>query len=248
MVGVGGALGFDGEVGLDAGGGGLAVGAEGADEALRIAWGADGGAEFHEGLVEVAGAFGGDEGFGAGPEFFLRGGEGDVFGDGKEAGEDAHDVAIKDRGGLIEGDRGNGAGGVATDAGERGEGVSGSRENAGVEGDDLFGGGVKMFSPTVVAEAGPEGEDILKIGGGELGNGGEAFEEAVIVGNHRGDLGLLEHGFGEPDGVGIGGFPPGHWAFVAVEPFKERRGEVFWARRGEGHGNIVGQKESGLQR
>ena len=40
------------------------------------------------------------------------------------------------------------------------------------------------------------------------------------------DLGLLEHGFGEPDGVGIAGFPPGHGAFVGVEPGEEASGEA----------------------
>ena len=41
-----------------------------------------------------------------------------------------------------------------------------------------------------------------------------------------GDAGLLQHDFGDPDGVGIAGATPGEIAFVEVEPGEEVGAEV----------------------
>lgn len=123
---------------------GLAAVCEGAEEASRCLWGADGGAEFHEGFVgeaRVVCCLG--EGLCVGPcpldGVWVVGG---CVACG-EACEDACDVAVDDGGGFAEGDAGDGAGGVAADAREFEEFIDFCGDAA-LEGvDDGFGGGVE---------------------------------------------------------------------------------------------------------
>ena len=56
---------------------------------------------------------------------------------------------------------------------------------------------------------------------------GEAREETLIVGNDRGDLGLLEHDLRQPDAVRIARILPGQIvAAVATLPRDDAGGEV----------------------
>ena len=93
-----------------AGGAGFAEAREGADGAARVAGGAYERAEFHPGLVGGAGMFGREEGVGQMLELAAGGGAGDVAGQGGEAGENAHDVAIERGAGVAEGQGGDGGG------------------------------------------------------------------------------------------------------------------------------------------
>lgn len=51
-----------------------------------------------------------------------------IFCDAKKSGEDADDIAVEERLGLIKGNAGNGAGGVASDAFESENGIEVARE------------------------------------------------------------------------------------------------------------------------
>ena len=77
----------------------------------------------------------------------------------------------------------------------------------------------------VIAEAGPQAQDIVERGLGEILQAWPTGEEFLEIGADRRHRCLLQHDFGEPDGVGVGllavGGAPGHCAAVAVVPGKE---------------------------
>lgn len=204
--------------------------AQGASGTLRQGGGTDGCPEFHESLVEIAAAAGGKERFGESPELGAARGGHWIERQSKETDEDAGDVSVNDGGAAIEGNGGDRTGRAAADSGQSQERLDGIGDAAGVVGDDAASGGVEVSRAGVVSQAGPESEDPVERSGGEPADGGEAAQEALIVGNDGGDLGLLEHGFGEPDGVRITGASPGQIAVMAVEPFQERAcgAELTW--------------------
>ena len=49
-------------------------------------------------------------------------------------------------------------------------------------------------------------------------DGGKPAQPSIIVRNDGSGLGLLEHDFGNQDGVGIVGLAPGQIAFAFMEP------------------------------
>ena len=51
--------------------------------------------------------------------------------------------------------------------------------------------------------------------------GWKRFKKFLVVGDHRGHLGLLKHDLRNPDGIGISGFSPGEVSFILLEPSKE---------------------------
>lgn len=75
----------------------------------------------------------------------------------------------------------------------------------------------------VVAEAFPKFVDFVGTGFREGFDGGQFAHPAFPVRDHGFDLGLLQHDFGNPNGVGIAGAAPGEVAGVAGEPGKEQR-------------------------
>ena len=69
----------------------------------------------------------------------------------------------------------------------------------------------------------------------ERPNGTETAEPSIIVRNHGGGLGLLEHHLGDQDGVGIFGAAPGELAAMIRMPTKKRTAEgadVSWRDQG----------------
>ena len=94
-------------------------------------------------------------------------------------------------------------------------------ELAGVLGDDGLCSLMQEAGAAVVAEAAPGGEDFVFGGGCERFDGRESLHPVGVVIEDGGDAGLLQHDFGDPDGVRIAGATPGEIAFVDVEPGKE---------------------------
>ena len=86
---------------------------------------------------------------------------------------------------------------------------------------DLSGGPAQVAGPLVVTQPGPAAQDGLLAGAGQLLNGGEGAEEALVVGDYHRDARLLEHGLRQPDAVGIRGAAPGEVTAVTVEPAKQ---------------------------
>lgn len=156
---------------------------------------------------------------GEAPEFFVRGFFAGVFGDGEEARQDADDVAVEDGRGLVEGDAGDRPGGVGADAGQLEYGGVGAREFAVVAREDFAGGLLHVADAGVIAEAFPEFVDGGGVGVGEGWDVGQRAHPAFPIGDDSFDLGLLEHDFGNPDGVGIRGASPREVAGLRRKPF-----------------------------
>jgi hypothetical protein len=135
--------------------------------------------------------------------------------------KDPLDVAVDDSDGLVAGDAGDGGRGVGAYAGELAETMCGSGHSAAMVGEDGLSGCVEHAGTAVVAEAAPEGKNVLLVGFGEGLNRRKALEEGGIALDDYGDAGLLEHDFGDPDGVWIGGLAPGEIALAAVIPDEE---------------------------
>ena len=92
-------------------------------------------------------------------------------------------------------------------------------------GDDLLRGFLQVSDAGVVAEAFPEFVDFVGARVGEVLDGGQLAHPAFPIGNHGFYLSLLEHDFGNPDGVGIAGAPPREVAGVGGEPVEQPRDE-----------------------
>lgn len=218
---------------------GFAECTDGALGAFGALWGAEGGAEFHHGVgvdarVLVAGELGGvlcDGRFGLG-----QGG-----GDGEEAGDDPFHVAIYHRGGLVVGGGHDDGSGIGADAGEGEQAAVGGGESSVKLLTDVLGALVQQMRAAVIAQALPVVEDGCEWGVGQRVDGGKGLHEALVVGDDSGDGGLLEHDFGQPDGVGVLGgiwdFAPGHGAVVLVIPMVEMMLEFadLGGRHGVGH-------------
>lgn len=190
--------------------------AEAAGVAVRRARGADEGAELHEGLIVVAGPAGGDGKSAEAVDLFSVAGAGGI--EAEHAPEEAAGVGVDGGVAKTEGDGGDGSRGVAAEAGEREEVVEGVGEAAGAVVDDGAGGGVEVAGAGVVAQAGPEAEDIVERRGGEGFRRRETLEEALVEGDHAVHLGLLEHDLADEDVVGLSGAAPGEVALGAAEP------------------------------
>ena len=136
----------------------------------------------------------------------------------KDAAQDSLDVAIHDGCALVECVAGNGAGGVAADAGQ-GEQLSRCPGELPVESfDDLLGRAVQVAGTRVVAEPLPQLEDRVEPGAGEALDRRESLQESLVVGHDRRDLRLLEHDLGDPDRVRVFGLSPGQITPVLSEP------------------------------
>jgi hypothetical protein len=154
-------------------------------------------------LVEITGAIGVEERLGLPPDFRLR-----DFAS-RETLNDSCDVAVNDGRGFIEGNAGDGRGGVVSDAGKTAERGGGLRENTAVEFNNFLSALVKHARPAVVAEAAPGGKNRIERRGGERFDTREAFEEEAVMLENGGDARLLEHDFRKPDAVRVAGFAPG---------------------------------------
>ena len=192
---------------------------ERADQAERIARQADGGAEFHQGLIEMAGLARVQPLLRDLAEAFAGAGGGDVGGIVGHAGDHAEHVAVQHGEGQVERDAADRGGGVIADAGEGADGVIVPRKAAGSG--DLLRGAAQIAGARVVAEAAPQGQHVVFGGGGQGGNGGKAFEEALIVRDDGLRAGLLEHDLADPDGVRIARIAPGQIAMAAGVPLEQ---------------------------
>ncbi len=194
--------------------------------ATRRLWSADCLAEFHEGLVPIAGSFASEKRLGARAELFPAAGRTEVALDRAEASENAGNVAIEDGERDVVGDAQDGSGGVTADAREFQGGVEFTGKFSIVLRDDFLGGAVEIASACVIAEAGPEFQDACLPGTGQRFHGGEAAQETVEIGQDCGDARLLQHDFGDPDAVGVSAAPPGEIAAVGAEPIEQAQLEI----------------------
>ncbi len=144
-----------------------------------------------------------------------------VGGDAEDASQDARDVPVENRARLVEGDAGDCPGGVSANAGKREDVVKVFREPALVLRDDLLRGSLKIADPRVIAEPFPK---FVELAGRRLGGGPnrrQLAHPAFPIRDDGFDLRLLEHDFGNPDGVGVMRAAPGEIAGVGGKPRKQ---------------------------
>ena len=83
---------------------------------------------------------------------------------------------------------------------------------------DQLCGGVEISGPSIVAETFPGVKNLYLGSAGERGEIGEATEPLIIIRDNGSDLRLLEHAFGDEDGIGVACAAPGKIAAIATEP------------------------------
>jgi len=145
--------------------------------------------------------------------------------------EQARDVCIDDRHGLIKGESRDGVCGVTADTGKIANRGWIDRQPATMSISHDFRGGVQMASACVIAESLPRVQDVIFRSSGQGGEVGEPTEPVIIIWDHGSDLCLLEHELGDEDGIRVAGLAPGKIAAMATMPAKKRLAEgadVFW--------------------
>jgi hypothetical protein len=199
------ARGHDRQLVLPTGAGGDAVVREGTHEAARRGRRADGRAELHQPLVEIAGRGRGRERrhqrAGVRPQRLSARGRFDVVLDGEHATEHAGDIAVDERCALPERDRRDRSCGVWPDARHAAQLGRGTRELA------LVAHGLRarpqISRARVVAEARPDLEHVIERRGRERRHRREPRHPALPVRDHGGDARLLQHDLADPDRVRI---------------------------------------------
>ena len=148
-----------------------------------------------------------------------------------KAGEQARDVCIDDRHGLIKSESCDGVCGVTADTGKIANPGWIGRQPATMSISHNFSGRVQMASACVITESLPGVQDVIFRGNGQGSKIGEPTEPVIIIWDHGSDLCLLKHELGDEDGIRGAGPAPGKVAAMAPMPAKKRAAEsaeVFW--------------------
>lgn len=165
-------------------------------------------AEVHKGEVVVAGFCGRDEGTCGAFEWASGGVAGERCAEAVSA-DDAGDVSVEQGHCLVMDEAAECGFGVGSYAGERSELGWVRWKGAAVVLDDDPGSGMECEGAAVVPESAPGCDDVGRGSGGKGMEGGPALEPGVVGGDDALYLRLLEHDFGDEDGVGVTGEAPG---------------------------------------
>ena len=192
----------------------------GADEALRIFRGADGGAQVHDcrGIICRAGVAGEGGGFFGNQGFdFFKG-----LCQAIQAADDADDIAVDDGFRPVKGQGQKAGNSIRADTLEA-ENVGAVVGKTAVEfADNDLGGGMQRAGAGVISQSLPIAVNFFFIGRGQTFDSGKTMHEFFKIAEHGFDRGLLQHKFGDQYGVRIGVGtaldPPGKIASVGVVP------------------------------
>ena len=77
---------------------------------------------------------------------------------------------------------------------------------------------MKISRSRIITEAFPGVQNLRFSRRGKRADGGKPAQPSIIVRDDGSSLGLLEHDFGNENGVRIAGLAPGEIAFAFVEP------------------------------
>ena len=143
----------------------------------------------------------------------------------EEASQQAGDVRLDDRDGLIMGESSNGVRGVPANSRKAVNRLDRIGKLARILLDDDLRGGVEVTRPGIIPESLPGVENFAFGGSGEGGKVREPLHPHLIVGDDRGDLRLLEHEFRNQHCVGISGAAPRQIAAVLAVPKAKRTPE-----------------------
>jgi hypothetical protein len=145
--------------------------------------------EIHHSLIEVCCLSGRQEFLGPCGEDPFPLGCSDGFGNPEIPGEHPIDIPVHHGGWQTEGDGADGRCGIISHALQGADTVQRIREAPG--GGNLFGGGVQVPGPAVIAQALPKPQDFVFRSVGQVTDGREALHETLPVGLSLGDAGLL---------------------------------------------------------
>src|SRR3974377_229636 len=167
------------------------------NQALRRTWGAEGGAQFHHRLVEVAGTRAIEQRFSALPVPFS------ADGGAEQAVQYSLDVAVHDGDGFTKCNTRNSPRGEAPEPGQSAPAVRRSRKFSLPFARDHLRCLVQSARPMVVAKPAPQSENGLLPCCRERPHVRKAFHPARVVVEHGGHPRLLQHDFGNPDGIWV---------------------------------------------
>src|SRR6186997_3413930 len=77
---------------------------------------------------------------------------------------------------------------------------------------------MQLSSTPVITQSLPMPQHILLGRRRKFFNGWKGLDKTLVVRNDRGDLGLLQHDFADPDQIRIAGSTPGKFARIASKP------------------------------
>ena len=77
---------------------------------------------------------------------------------------------------------------------------------------------MKISRSRIITEAFPGAQNLRFSRDGKRADGGKPAQRPIIVRDDGSSLGLLEHDFGNENGVRMAGLAPGEIAFAFVEP------------------------------
>lgn len=179
-------------------------------------------AQFHQSRVIFAGLAPRQKFGGMKPELFSSSACIDRRLEIEESRQDARDVGLDDRDGLIEGERRDGVRGVATDAGQFANRI---QKTAAMFLRDDDRRRPQISRARIIAEALPRMKDVIFGSRRESRDSGKPPEPFIIIRDHAGNLGLLKHDLGDENGVRIAGATPGKIPSVFSVPGKKRAAE-----------------------
>ena len=137
--------------------------------------------------------------------------------------------------------RGNGPGGIVSNARQGPEPLRRTGESAQLR--DAPGRFLEISGPAVIAQALPKLHQLLLRRRRQGFHRGERFEKAGVVSHHRRHPRLLEHDLRHPDGVGVLGTPPGKVPGILAVPVQKRlpqlHEELFHCQIHFTHGMII---------
>jgi hypothetical protein len=91
---------------------------------------------------------------------------------------------------------------------------------------DNLRGTVQVAAARVIAEAAPVRQHVIYAGGGQRCDIGKGCDEALVIGENGGYLGLLQHDLGQPHPVCIGTLPRQAVTAMYFLPADDARGKV----------------------
>jgi len=134
-----------------------------------------------------------DLGLGQRPQALLDFAPRRIAGDAEVAGEYALDVAVQDGRALAVGERRDRRGGGAADARQRGDAFGGGRKAAVPVAHDFLRAAMQVAGAGVITQPGPVRHHVFLGGRGQRRHVRKALQEALVIRDHGGDLGLLQH-------------------------------------------------------
>ena len=155
------------------------------------------------------------------PEVFPGDGGIDGFANIKKPRQNASSIGLDDWNGSIEREADHRVRGVFPDPGESPHLLDSARKASVVSIHNDYCYAVEISRTGVIPETLPGAKDFVFGSARQSGEIGKSQEPLVIVGDHRRDLGLLEHEFGHKDSVRITGPAPREITAMATIPTQQ---------------------------